>query len=224
MATAGGTPVAERAGMSVYQHHVLAIPPAQHADIADRIRGAGNTAIAAHGGRLFGIWKPLLGLSLNHLVVLAEWPDAETAIAHGADILAGIKGATVELCDLWQPTLRPSPGTRLPELSGGYYSHRHYDIAAETLQTFLEHSAAAWGSFEGTHASRVIGLWRSSDVPAPGIVRMRLMAWYQDMATWEGSRYWRGTSGAETANAQLGARYAMTLDSAVSIVELVHRG
>jgi len=210
--------------MSVFQHHVLAIPPRQHAAVADRIKDAGCAAIAANGGRMFGIWKPLLGLSLNHLVVLAEWPDAAAALAHGADILGGIEGATVGLCDLWQPTLRPAPGTRLPELGGGYCSHRHYDIAADAVETFLEHSSAAWGSFEGTHASEVIGLWRSSHVPSPGIIRMRLMAWYQDMATWERSRYWKGTSGAETANAQLGARYAMTLDSAVSIVELVHRG
>ncbi len=210
--------------MSVYQHHVLAIPPKQHGAIADRVKNAGADTIANKGGRLFGIWKPLLGLSLNHLIVLAEWPDADAAIAHGADILAGIEGATAELCDIWQPTLRPVPGARLLELAGGYYSHRHYDIAAETLQTFLDHSAGAWGSFEGTHASQVIGLWRSSHVPAPGLIRMRLMAWYQDMATWERSRYWKGTSGAEAANAQLGARYAMTLDSAVSIVELVHRG
>lgn len=210
--------------MSVFQHHILAIPPKQHGVIADHIKGGGVDAIAANGGRLFGIWKPLLGLSLNHLVVLTEWPDADAAITYGADILTCIEGARVELGDLWQPTLRPAPGASLPEFHGGYYSHRHYDIAAETLPTFIEHSAAAWGSFEGTHASQVIGLWRSSHVPAPGLIRMRLMAWYQDMATWEHSRYWKGTSGAETANAQLGARYAMTLDSAVSIVELVHRG
>lgn len=210
--------------MSVFQHHVLAIPPREHGPMSDRIAKAGASSIASNGGRLYGIWKPLLGLSLNHLIVLAEWPNAEAALAHGADILTGIEGATVELCDLWQPTLRPAPGTRLPELAGGYYSHRHYDIAADTLPTFLEHSGAAWGSFEGTHASQVIGLWRSSHIPAPGLIRMRLMAWYRDMATWERSRYWKSTTGAETANKQLGARYAMTLDSAVSIVELVHRG
>jgi hypothetical protein len=210
--------------MSVYQHHVLAIPPRQHEAIAGRIKDVGQKAIAPNGGRLFGIWKPLLGLSLNHLIVLAEWPDAATAIAHGADVLSGIDGATLEHCDIWQPTLRPAPGSRLPELTGGYYSHRHYDIEASGLHDFLDHSASAWGNFEGTHPSQVIGLWRSSYVPAPGIVRMRLMAWYQDMAAWERSRYWKKTSGAETANAQLGARYAMTLDSAVSIVELVHRG
>ncbi|MBN9267877.1 MAG: NIPSNAP family protein [Hyphomicrobium sp.] len=129
--------------MSIYQHHVLAIPPKQHAAIAEGIKSAGATVIADKGGRLFGIWKPLLGLSLNHLIVLTEWPDADAAIAHGADILHGIEGATIELCDLWQPTLRPAPGSRLPELSGGYYSHRHYDIAADTLETFLEHSGAA---------------------------------------------------------------------------------
>jgi hypothetical protein len=210
--------------MSVCQHHVLAIPPRRHEAIAERIRSAGSEATARDGGRLFGIWKPLLGLSLNHLIVLTEWPDANSALTRGADILTGIEDATLEWCDLWQPTLRPAPGARLPELAGGYYSHRHYDIAADTLPAFLEHSAQAWGSFEGTHPSQVIGLWRSSHVPAPGLIRMRLMAWYQDMATWERSRYWKGAAGAETANKQLGARYAMTLDSAVSIVELVHRG
>ena len=210
--------------MSIFQHHVLAIPPRRHEAIAAQIAGPGSAAIAAHGGRLFGIWKPLLGLSLNHLIVLTEWPDAETAIVHSANVLSDVDGATVELCDLWQPTLRPAPSARLPLLDGGYYSHRYYDIAADELQTFLDHSASAWGSFEGTHASQVIGLWRSTHVPAPGIIRMRLMAWYRDMATWEHSRYWKGTAGAETANKQLGARYAMTIDSAVSIVELVHRG
>jgi hypothetical protein len=210
--------------MTIYQHHVLAIAPRAHEETAARLAGPGSAAIAAPGGRLFGIWKPLLGLSLNHVIVLAEWPDATTALAHGGDILAGIEGASLEWCDLWQPTLRPAPGARLPELVGGYYSHRHYDIAADGLEAFLDHSASAWGSFEGTHASQVIGLWRSSHVPAPGVIRMRLMAWYQDMATWERSRYWKGTRGAEAANARLGARYAMTLDSAVSIVELVHRG
>ncbi|MFN3744948.1 MAG: hypothetical protein ACK4TL_09600 [Hyphomicrobiaceae bacterium] len=192
--------------MSMYQHHVLAIPPKQHAAIADHIRHAGSAAIAGHGGRLFGIWKPLIGLSLNHLVVLAEWPEPEAAVAHGADILNGIEGARVELRDLWTATLRPAPGTRLPELPGGYYSHRHYDIVAASLPAFLEHSAAAWGSFEGTHASQVIGLWQSSHVPAPGIIRMRLMAWYQDMAAWERSRYWKGTSGAEMAPTHSSAR------------------
>jgi hypothetical protein len=210
--------------MSVFQHHVLAIQPRSHEAIAEHLREAGSAAIAPNGGRLFGIWKPLLGLSLNHLIVLAEWPNADTAHAHGAGILTGIEDATLEWCDLWQPTLRPAPGARLPELAGGYYSHRHYDIAADSLPTFLEHSASAWNNFEGTHPSQVIGLWRSSHVPAPGLIRMRLMAWYQDMSTWERSRYWKGTAGAETANQQLGARYAMTLDSAVSIVELVHRG
>jgi hypothetical protein len=85
--------------MSVFQHHVLAIPPKQHGAIAHRIKSAGASAIAAHGGRLFGIWKPLLGLSLNHLIVLAEWPNAEAAIAHGAEILGGIEDTTVELGD-----------------------------------------------------------------------------------------------------------------------------
>ncbi len=210
--------------MSIYQHHVLAIPPGQHQAAAGRIIESGNGDIAQLSGRLFGIWKPLLGLSLNHLIVLTEWPDVDSAIANGARLLDGVDGATLEWCDLWQPTLRPQPGARLPLLDGGYYSHRQYDIAADGLQAFLDHSASAWGNFEGTHPSQVIGLWRSTHAPAPGIIRMRLMAWYQDMATWEHSRYWKGTSGAEVANKQLGARYAMTIDSAVSIVELVHRG
>ena len=51
--------------------------------------------------------------------------------------------------------------------------------------------------------------------------RMRLMAWYRDMATWEQSRHWKKTPGAETANENLGQRYDLTLDSAVSILQPV---
>lgn len=204
--------------MSVLAHHVLAVPQRGHAEAAEAIAASVSRY---EGARLYGIWKPLIGLSLNHLVVLTGWPDTMTALGGAGTVVPRLPGVGIVQQDLWTPTLRPAPGAPLPRFEGGYYSHRHYDIEEDGLQSFLEHSGAAWGNFEGTHASSVIGLWRSSHVPAPGLIRMRLMAWYRDMGVWEASRYWKGTRGAETANQRLGARYGMTIDSAVSIVELV---
>jgi hypothetical protein len=43
--------------MSVYQHHVLAIPPRRHEVIAERLKETSSAAVAHNGGRLFGIWN-----------------------------------------------------------------------------------------------------------------------------------------------------------------------
>lgn len=206
--------------MSVHEHHVLAVGPGQLAGTLAHVARHGPAAVEARGGRMFGLWKPLIGLSLNHVVVLTEWPDRATADANAHAVLAGLDAPSIEQHDIWIPTLRPKPGVVVP-VRPGYVSHRWYEIDEAGYDAFLGFSGEAWDSFEATHASQVLGLWRSATPPAPGRIRMRLMAWYRDMATWEASRYWKKTSGAETANDKLSQRYAMTLDSAVSILEPV---
>jgi len=206
--------------MPVHEHHVVHFGTGRLEALVDAIGTRGKTAVDTEGGNLFGIWKGLIGLSLNHLVVLTEWPDEAAARAGANAVLSGIDGLTVEQHDLWLPTLRPLPGARPPS-EPGFVSHRWFDIREADVERFLELSGNTWRNWEGVHDGQVIGLWRTAWPMAPGIVRMRLMAWYRSMAAWESSRHWRGTKGAETANQNLGARYNLNIDSAVSILRTV---
>ena len=205
--------------MRIFEHHVLAIAPGRLDACLQHLDGVGRQRVREAGGRCFGLWKPLIGLSLNHAVILTEWPDMDAALTRRHDILSGLaaRDAAIEHHDLWQPTLRPVAGD-MPPADPGYVTLRWYDITAEDLDAFLARSAGVWPNHEAAHGTRVIGLWRSLTAPAPGHIRMRLMAWYPDLAAWERSRHWKGTVGAETANSELTKRYAMTRDSAVSVL------
>lgn len=206
--------------MAVFEHHLIAVGTGRRADIVSQLSTHGRAAVSAKGGRPFGVWTALIGHSLNHVVVLTEWPDEASARANADAALTGTSDATTESHDLWLPTLRPLPGAK-PRNDPGFVTHRWYDIRERDFDRFLELSSNTWGNWEGTHDSEVIGLWRTLAQPAPGVIRMRLMAWYRDMATWERSRHWKKTPGAETANANLTARYDLNLDSAVSILQPV---
>lgn len=204
--------------MPIYEHHVVAFGPGRLASVIATISGTGSDAVAARGGSLFGLWKPLIGLSFNHVVVVTVWPDETAALANAHAVLSGLEDVHVESHDLWLATLRPAPGDK-PRNDPGFVTHRWYDIKAEDLDRFLALTSQTWGNWEGTHDGQVIGLWRTLAPPGPGLIRMRLMAWYRDMGVWERSRHWNQTKGAETANQNLGARYGLTLDSAVSILQ-----
>ena len=206
--------------MTLYAHHVLGFGPGRREAVLGHIQSSGIPAITAKGGRLLGLFKPLIGLSLNHAITIVEWPDEAGASASGGLILTGLAGHTIVQHDLWEATLRPAPGARLPE-DPGLYSHRWFDVADADVARFLELSGGAWDNFESAHGSQVIGLWRSRAAPAPGVTRLRLTAWYEDMAAWERSRWFNKPAGAEIANARFAERAALTLDSAVSIVQRV---
>lgn len=206
--------------MTIYEHIVAGVTPGALVGSLSYAANEGRRAVEAAGGQIFGLWKPLIGLSLNHVVAVVVWPAA-VAPGRGAQLLlGGATGVQVEQNDQWQATLRPTPEFRARHTEG-FVTHRWYYIDERGLDQFLKLSSSAWGNWEGTHDGEVLGLWRSLTPPGAGLVRMRLMAWYRDMSVWERSRHWKGTKGAETANANLGARYDMTLDSAVSILQPV---
>jgi len=204
--------------MSVYEHHVIGFGPGRVTEIGTRIRTVGTAAVEAKGGRLFGVWKPLIGLRFNAIVCVTEWVNEATAAACADTAIAGLDDIEKLEHDIWLPTLRPAPGVAAKR-DPGFVTHRWYDIREHDLDRFLALSANTWSNWEGTHDGAVQGLWRQQAAPAHGLIRMRLMAWYGSMAAWEASRHWRGTKGAETANKNLGARYDLTLDSSVSILQ-----
>ena len=206
--------------MTIYSHHIVGHGPGMREAVLAQIQAAGVRAITAKGGRLFALYKPLLGLSLNHAITIVEWPDEASATASGGLVLTGLQGIQIVQHDLWEATLRPAPGKTLPQMHG-LYSHRWFDVRDADLPRFLELSGTSWDNFETAHGSEVIGLWRSRTAPSPGVARMRLTAWYADMGAWERSRWFNKTAGAEIANANFAERARLTLDSAVSIVQRV---
>ena len=208
--------------MPIYDPRILLFAPRQADRGIQHILHAGQVAIAAESGRIFGVFKPVIGLSINRVVVITEWPDASAATAHGPLIAAGLTGAHVEAQDLWEPTSRPRRGQR-PAETGGVYSHRAFDILEADWPRFLELSEAAWGNFEDAHASRVAGFWKCRTAPAPGQLRVRLMAWYENLDAWERSRWWNPAArqGSDESFARFRERSQLLQDTGVSILTRV---
>lgn len=196
--------------MAIFEHLIIACPPYQANAIADR-------AAAAAGERLFGVFAPQIGLSINRLVVLTEHDGAIPAT--GPDWVAAA-GAVVERHEAWVPAPRPAPGERLTD-QGGYYSHRWFECRDQDWPRFQELSVTAWDNFEDVHDTRVVGFWKAERSSAPGITRVWLMAWYRDLAAWEGSRWYQASPdpAARQAFERFRERRALTTDSAVSILK-----
>ncbi len=208
--------------MPVHDQRIVAFGPRLSDAGSQHIVAAGGRGIAAKGGRLFGVFKPVIGLSSNRVVVITEWPDDVTASTWGHLVLDGLDGARTESRETWEPTSRPMPGAS-PTETGGVYSHRAFDILEPDWPRFLELSEQAWGNFEGAHSARVAGFWKSRTPPAPGQLRIRLMAWYKDLDAWERSRWWNPVArqGSAEAFARFRERSQMLQDTGVSILARV---
>lgn len=208
--------------MPVHDQRIVAFGPRQSDGGSQHIVCIGSRAIAEKGGRIFGVFKPVIGLSTNRLVVITEWPDEAMAAAWGHLVLDGAAGARTESQETWEPSPRPSPGES-PTETGGVYSHRAFDILEADWPRFRELSELAWGNFEGAHATRVAGFWKSRTPPGPGQLRIRLMAWYQDLDAWERSRWWNPAAreGSAEAFARFRERARMLQDTGVSILARV---
>ena len=182
----------------------------------------GARAVAGKGGTLFGVFKPVIGLSQNCVIVITEWPDEAAAQAHAASALHSVSQARVVAHDLWEPTARPLPG-EAPDETTGFYSHRAFDIRPEHWPRFLQLSSEAWGNFEGVNDSVVKGFWKAKTPPAPGLLRVRLMAWYASLDAWERSRWWSNNArpGQEDAIRRFRERAAMLEDNEVAILTRV---
>ena len=204
--------------MSIYQHLVIHVPPRSSEAVGQLILDEGVPRIESSGGRLFGVFKTEIGLSRDHCVALVEWPDQATGAAHASELLAGIEGLEVERDEVWEPTLRPAPGATI-EPTAGVFSHRWFDVADADFDRFIELTDTAWNDWEAGAKNYVLGLWRSHSAPAPGQTRIWLMAWYQDLATWEGSRFWnKDASNLDSGDRQMSERNELVLDRAVSML------
>jgi hypothetical protein len=201
-------------GLPFHQHHVLLAAPRGALDLARSLLEAN-----AAGGQVFGVFTPQIGLSANHVVTISAFPDE--AAARVVD-LVGAAPCAVERQEFWEPDPRPLPGETFPE-TDGVFSHRWFDVAEADWPRFRELSVTAWDNFEAVHETRVIGFWRSRTPPAPGLIRVWLMAWYANLAAWEGSRFYLDSGRADAAQAydNFRARALVTVDTAVSLLRRV---
>jgi len=99
------------------------------------------------------------------------------------------------------------------------FSHRWFDVEDGDIDRFLELSDASWTDWEAGAKNYVVGLWRSHTPPAGGQTRFWLMAWYENLAAWEGTRYWnRETTALASGYSQLNERNEIVVDRGVSIL------
>jgi hypothetical protein len=208
--------------MTIHDQRIVRFGPRLTDAGARHIAAEGTRAVAANGGRLFGVFKPVIGMSQNCVVVITEWPDEAAAQAHAGVALQGVSGAYPVAQDLWEPTARPLPG-EVPAETTGFYSHRAFDIRPENWPRFLELSASAWDNFEGVNDSVVKGFWKARTPPEPGLLRVRLMAWYASLDAWERSRWWSSNARAGQAVAieRFRERSAMLENNEVAILTRV---
>lgn len=208
--------------MTIHDQRILRFGPRLADAGARHLAVEGARAAATHGGRLFGVFKPVIGMSQNCVVVITEWPDEGQAMEHADKVIQGVTGANPIARDLWEPTARPRPG-ETPTETAGFYSHRAFDIRPENWPRFLELSTSAWDNFEGVNDSVVKGFWKARTPPAPGLLRVRLMAWYASLDAWERSRWWSGNAraGQDEAIQRFRERSAMLEDNEVAILTRV---
>ncbi len=208
--------------MSIYDHRIIAFGTGEADAVTGHIVNEGAKAVAAHGGRLFAVFNPVIGFSANRAIVLTEWENETAVRQHGGSVLHGLAGVVVTEHDLWEGTVRPIPGVS-PNEAGGYYSHRTFDIRPADWPRFLALSETAWGNFEGAHAAKVTGFWKARTAPVPGQLRVRLMAWYESLDAWERSRWWnpKARDGSDESFNRFRERSKLLLDTGVAILSRV---
>jgi hypothetical protein len=208
--------------MSIYEQRIIVFQPRRVEAGTVAIMSAGTSALAAKAGRIFGVFKPVIGISMNHAVVITEWPDVRTADAWGHLALDSVDGAATEIRETWEPTYGPKPGES-PSDVGGIYSHRTFDILEGDWPRFRELSEQARGSFEVAHAAHVAGFWKSMTRPNPGQLRIWLMVWYRDLGTWERSRFWNPNAREDSTESfsKLRERSNLLQNTSVSILARV---
>jgi hypothetical protein len=198
----------------IYQHHVLLAASRGGPVLAGRLLERNDAS-----GHVFGVFTSQIGLSANHVVLISAFPDE--AAARATDLIGGAP-CQVESDEFWEADPRPLAGETFPERAG-VFSHRWFDVAEADWPRFRELSVTAWDNFEAVHDSRVIGFWRSRTPPAPGLIRVWLMAWYKNLAAWEASRWYLHSDRADAARAydNFRARHELTVDTAVSLLRRV---
>ncbi|GGG37680.1 hypothetical protein GCM10010964_26900 [Caldovatus sediminis] len=210
------------AGMLRYDE--LRTAPNAGEPAADRQNGAAAAALRGRGGALFGVWLPLVGLSINTVVVASVW-DGDPPASPGAGLLETDAAVIGQRSRAFAPLARgvvpPSPAR------GGIHTHRWFVLREADVERLVALTLPAWEALEADSAARIEGLWRCRETEPEGVATLLMLVWYPSLAEWEATRFWRPKpAGAAQPNrdAWAGAfrqRRDLLLDSWVTVHRLV---
>ena len=176
-----------------YEYRITTLLPGQEnwRRFSDEVFGLGKAAIADHGGRLVGLFRPQLGFSNNDAVTLTEWRREGVGWRQGHHLVDGAKTLIdTAHVEFMVPTIRPGPEP-LTLAEGGIYVHRWFTVPETAVDEFVALSAEAWKSFEERFEAQIFGLFEAEALPeddADEVRRLLLLTRYADHGEWEASR------------------------------------
>src|SRR5512146_1568902 len=119
-----------------HAYSTFRIQPRSWAKASAHIFGPGGTAVSDAGGKVYGLWTPLIGFASNRGIAITAWPDPEAADRQDDLLLDGMP----ELLDCDGERLDPTARPTLfrPPREPGIYAFRWFDLHAADWPEFLE--------------------------------------------------------------------------------------
>lgn len=136
------------------------------------------------GGRLFGVWRAVIGAPMDQGTLLLTYPDAEAWAARSAGPRR-YEGLALLDSALLLPSTRPEHGA--PPAPDGIHAHRWFRIRPGSFDQFVRLSEEGWWPAIEGDGARVQGLWSTLGGAAEGDAL--LITRYHSMAHWESTRY-----------------------------------
>lgn len=170
----------------------------------------------------WGLWRGLLGIASNELLVVVSAAGAGGAPAGSVVDAArpGLPGdvAVVDSAAL-QATVRP--GAPEPLTEPGLYVFRFFEVRPRDCDEVVELSREAWKTFEtaAAYQARPVGLFRPDGDDGRRWTRLLLVTWYDGFASWEASR-----APAPAARDNFRRRHALTGGSVAYAARLIPPG
>jgi hypothetical protein len=208
----------------IYEYVRIRVPPGGWPDAAATIFGPFRKDLERDDGRIYGVFRALIGAPMNEGVIITAHQDVES----WAEYRRGEKihvHEGVERLDsvLLAPSVRPAPGATAD--APGVYAHRWFDIEPGSWPEFVRLSEEGWWPAVEGAGAHVQGLWSALGGAAEG--HAFLLTRYDSMAHWEATRFSTPESQAglsEQARHAMARRAAITLRSTVRIMTPVRPG
>lgn len=202
----------------IYEYVRIRVPAGGWPDAAATIFGPLRRDLEADEGRIFGVYRSIIGAPMNEGVVITAHADVETwAEYRRGEKIHAHEG--VERIDsaLLAPSVRPLPDAVAD--APGVYAHRWFDISPGSWPDFVRLSEEGWWPAVEGAGARVEGLWSALGGAAEG--HAFLLTRYESMAHWERTRFSTPESQAglsEVARHAMARRMSLTLGSTVRIM------